>query len=82
MEHYKKQYNAPAPDNGYVYVAVSFPESQHFMDGHQDKIYLINNENGIGEFGSAAYFVEEGLYEKVVRDLRNPPAPTIKLDIG
>ena len=81
LEHYSNQSNAPAPDNGYVYVVVGFPESQLFMDGHQDKIYLINDENGINEFGPAAYFVEEGLYEKVVRGLRNIPSPVINLDI-
>ena len=55
------------------------------MDGHQDEIYLINDENGINEFGPAAYFVEEMLYEKTVQGLGNAPSsisPTIDLDIG
>ena len=61
LEHYRKQANAPAPalENGPVYIAVGFPESQLFMERHQNEIYLINDEDGINEFGSAAYFVEE-----------------------
>jgi hypothetical protein len=47
------------------YVVVEWPESQLFMDGHKDDIHLINDDSGRSRFGNAAYFVEEGLYEKV-----------------
>ena len=51
-----------------VYLAVSFPDSQLFIDDHQDEIYLINDENGLEKFGPAAYFIEESLYKKVMAD--------------
>ncbi len=48
------------------YLPISFPESQLFMDSHMKEIFLINDKDGIGKHGCAAYFVEEGLYKKVV----------------
>lgn len=44
---------------------VEWPESQLFMDNHQDEIHLINDEAGRSRFGNAAYFVEESLYQKI-----------------
>ena len=43
------------------YVVVTFPEVQHLMDkeGFEENAYLINDEHGIEEFGSSAYFVDE-----------------------
>ena len=43
------------------YVVVTWPESQHLfnLDGFEENSYLINDENGIDDFGSSAYFVDE-----------------------
>ncbi|MEZ4958269.1 MAG: hypothetical protein R2830_00485 [Saprospiraceae bacterium] len=53
------------------YLPISFPESQLFMEEHWDEIHLINDEDGIGRYGYAAYFVEEGLYKKTLADFDN-----------
>lgn len=49
-----------------LYLTVSFPESQLFMDRHLNEIYLINDEAGINLYGNAAYFVEENLYRNTL----------------
>lgn len=64
------KYFVPAPetdpgDNLTKYLPVRFPESQLFMDDHLHEIHLINDEEGVSLYGHAAYFVEEGLYQKV-----------------
>lgn len=43
------------------YVVVCWPESQRLFDeeGFEENSYLINDENGIDDFGSSAYFVDE-----------------------
>lgn len=48
------------------FIAVSFPESQLFMDDYQDEIFLINDEHGLKKYGHAAYFIKESLYKKVM----------------
>lgn len=43
------------------YVVVTWPESQDLMDkpGFRENSYLINDDKGIEDFGSSAYFVDE-----------------------
>ena len=62
------------------YVAVSFPESQLFMNDYGDEIYLINDEHGVHTFGCAAYFIEENLY-KTVKQNFDKFSPTLPFDI-
>lgn len=64
------------------YVIVEWPESQLFMEGHMDGIYLINDEEGARKHGKAAYFVEEGLYLNAGAELgAQPERPTTLIDI-
>ena len=51
------------------YVAVSWPESQELMDkeGFESHSYLINDDRGLEDFGSQAYFVDELWYDRVQR---------------
>ena len=41
------------------FVVLEWPESQEYMDleGFSDNAYLINDEQGLTEFGNVAYFV-------------------------
>ena len=51
-----------------TYVAITFPEIQEYMEqeGFEENAYLINDEHGINDFGSSAYFVRtEWLKEKM-----------------
>lgn len=43
------------------YVVVCWPDSQALMDkeGFEENSYLVNDEQGIEDFGSSAYFVDE-----------------------
>lgn len=50
------------------YLPVFFPESQLFMDDYHDQIFLINDKEGIEKFGYASYYVEVGLYKKVMAE--------------
>lgn len=42
------------------YIVVTWPEIQELMDkpGFRDNSYLINDNKGIEDFGSSAYFVD------------------------
>lgn len=42
-----------------MYVVVTWPDSQNLMEveGFEDNSYLINDEKGMEDFGSSAYFV-------------------------
>lgn len=42
-----------------MYVVITWPDSQDLMEieGFRDNSYLINDEKGIEDFGSSAYFV-------------------------
>ena len=62
-----------------AYVVIQWPHIQHYMDleGFEENSYLINDEKGINEFGSSAYFVNEdwlnkldviGIVEDVIED--------------
>jgi hypothetical protein len=45
------------------YVVVCWPDSQDFMEHERyHECHLINDEDGLEEFGSSAYFVPEDLY--------------------
>ena len=43
-----------------TYTVVTWPEVQLLMDleGFREHSYLINDEQGLNDFGSSAYFVE------------------------
>ena len=43
------------------YVIVTWPESQDLMEkpGFRENSYLVNDDKGIEDFGSSAYFVDE-----------------------
>ena len=51
------------------YVVVRWPESQELMEekGFESHSYLINDDQGLEDFGSQAYFVEEDWYNRVNR---------------
>ena len=51
------------------YIAISWPESQELMDkeGFESHSYLINDDRGLEDFGSQAYFVDELWYDRVQR---------------
>lgn len=46
------------------YIVVTWPCIQYLMDkeGFKEHSYLINDDKGIEDFGSSAYFVEETWY--------------------
>ena len=43
------------------FVVVTWPESQELMEkeGFEENSYLINDDKGIDDYGSSAYFVSE-----------------------
>ena len=51
------------------YVVVRWPESQELMDekGFESHSYPINDDQGLEDFGSQAYFVDELWYDRVNR---------------
>ncbi len=62
-----------------AYIVIQWPDIQHYMDlqGFEENSYLINDEKGMNDFGSSAYFVDEewlneldpmGIVEGVVED--------------
>ena len=54
-----------APISQKKFVAVSFPESQLFLDDYTDSIYLISDDKGVKLYGNSSYFVEKDIYEEV-----------------
>jgi hypothetical protein len=44
-----------------AYAVVTWPESQALMEleGFEENSYLVNDEKGMEDFGSSAYFVDE-----------------------
>jgi len=48
-------------DDDDIYVPIEWPEIQSFMelDGFDEHAYLINDEQGLEDFGSSAYMVEK-----------------------
>lgn len=55
------------------YIVVQWPEVQEIMDceGFRTHSYLINDDQGMEDFGSSAYFVDEDWYNRVNRLLHN-----------
>lgn len=53
------------------YVVVTWPDIQFYMnrDGFNENSYLINDEKGMEDFGSSAYFVEEEWANKIELEL-------------
>lgn len=49
------------------YIVVTWPDVQELMtaEGFEDNSYLINDEKGVDDFGSSAYFVKESWYNKM-----------------
>ncbi len=43
-----------------MYVVVTWPEVQELMelDGFRENSYLVNDDKGLEDFGSSAYFVD------------------------
>ena len=48
------------------YVVIQWPDVQYLMDkeGFEENSYLVNDDRGIEDFGSSAYFVNEEWYCK------------------
>lgn len=48
------------------FVVVEWPQCQELMDlpGFEENSYLINDEKGLDDFGSSAYFVNEKWLKK------------------
>ena len=46
------------------YIVVTWPDSQELMEleGFRENSYLINDDKGMNDFGSSAYFVSEEWY--------------------
>lgn len=55
------------------YIVVRWPEIQDLMscEGFKSHSYLINDDKGMEDFGSSAYFVDEDWYNRVMRLLYN-----------
>ena len=53
------------------YAVVTWPDIQFYMghEGFEENAYLINDEKGMLEFGSSAYFVDSEWLEKIDREL-------------
>ena len=49
------------------YIVVGWPEIQYLMeqDGFNENTYLVNDERGIEDFSSSAYFVNQDWYNEV-----------------
>lgn len=49
------------------YIVVEWPDVQYLMDmeGFGDNSYLVNDEKGIEDFGSSAYFVDKEWYNSI-----------------
>ena len=58
--------------NSEKYVVVTWPEIQFYMnrEGFNENAYLINDEKGMEEFGSSAYFVNEQWAQKIEKELK------------
>ena len=51
-----------------TFEVVCWPESQKLMelDGFEENSYLVNDDKGLLEFGSSAYFVNRKWLEEIV----------------
>lgn len=61
------------------FIAVTWPSCQELMelDGFRENSYLINDEKGLDDFGSSAYFINKKWYEEMVKNNENC-TPNIK----
>lgn len=52
---------------GDLYTVVTWPDSQELMDkeGFNAHCYLINDDKGMEEFGSSAYFVNKEWLDRI-----------------
>jgi len=48
------------------FIIVTWPESQYFIG--MEGCYLVNDDKGLDDFGSSAYFVQKDIYEKVIKE--------------
>lgn len=57
------------PDN---YVVVAWPDSQYLMEleDFKNHSYLVNDDQGMQDFGSSAYFVEKNWLNKVKSEFK------------
>ena len=53
-----------------AYIPICWPEIQHYMElpGFDENAYLINDDHGIDDFGSSAYFVDEDWLNDIESD--------------
>lgn len=51
-----------------IYEVITWPEIQELMecDGFREHSYLVNDNKGIDDFGSSAYFVEKEWLSEVL----------------
>lgn len=49
-----------------LYIVVTWPETQMLfeMEGFRENAYLINDDQGLTDFGSSAYFVNKEWYDQ------------------
>lgn len=59
---------------GDLYTVVTWPDSQELMDkeGFNENCYLINDDKGMEEFGSSAYFVNKEWLDRINEQSTNP----------
>jgi len=64
------------------FVVVCWPNSQALMDkpGFRENSYLVNDDKGIEDFGSSAYFVDEEWLESV-EETNTPEADAVWEDV-
>ncbi len=54
-----------------TYIVITWPEIQELQDvnGFNENAYLINDEQGLTDFGSSAYFVNKEWYNKIINSM-------------
>lgn len=54
-----------------LYIVVTWPETQMLfeIDGFRENSYLINDDHGLDDFGSSAYFVNEEWYDQNAKNV-------------
>jgi hypothetical protein len=53
-----------------AYVVIGWPDIQQYMGipGFEENSYLVNDEKGVEDFGSSAYFVDEDWLENIGKE--------------
>lgn len=56
-----------------LYRVITWPEIQDLMveDGFKEHSYLINDNKGMEDFGSSAYFVDTDWYQDLIDERRS-----------